>query len=97
MKLILDIPEKWFEDMVREEFIETDELCALIQHSMILDGSYSNATNGDVITTLFSVTETYADESEYLMKVDIPDDFTLESFDLGWWNKKYNRGIGSKI
>ena len=34
MKLIIDIPEKWFNDMVREEFTEVDELCAIIQHGI---------------------------------------------------------------
>ena len=57
----------------------------------------NNATNGDVIKLLFPTAKTWADEDEYCMKIDIPDDFTIECFDLGWWNKKYNGGIGSRI
>lgn len=32
MQIVIDIPEKWFDDMVKEEFTEVDELCAIIQH-----------------------------------------------------------------
>lgn len=32
MQIVIDIPSKWFDDMVREEFTEVDELCAVIQH-----------------------------------------------------------------
>lgn len=32
MQVVIDIPEKWFDDMVREKFAEVDELCAVIQH-----------------------------------------------------------------
>ncbi len=33
LSLVIKIPEKWFDDMVKEEFIDIDELCAVIQHS----------------------------------------------------------------
>lgn len=36
IELVIRIPEKWFDDMVREEFTEVDELCAIIQHSTVL-------------------------------------------------------------
>lgn len=90
MKLILDIPEKWFDDMVREEFTEVDELCALIQHSAVISGDYSNTTNGEAIHLLFPTAETRADEDECCMKVHFPGAFNIENFDLVWWNDKYD-------
>ena len=36
MQIVIDIPEKWFDDMVKEEFCEVDELCAVIQHGIQL-------------------------------------------------------------
>lgn len=32
IELVIKIPQKWFDDMVREEFTDIDELCAVIQH-----------------------------------------------------------------
>lgn len=32
IELVIKIDEKWFDDMVREEFEDVDELCAVIQH-----------------------------------------------------------------
>ena len=37
MKIVIDIPSKWFDDMVREEFTQVDELCAIIQHSTVVN------------------------------------------------------------
>lgn len=31
IELVIKIPEQWFDDMVREEFEDVDELCAVIQ------------------------------------------------------------------
>ena len=36
IELVIKIPEKWFDDMVREEFEDVDELCAVIQHGIPL-------------------------------------------------------------
>lgn len=36
MEIVIKIPEEWFDDMVREEFIEVDELCSVIQHGKLL-------------------------------------------------------------
>ena len=36
MKLMIDIPNEWFDQMVREEFTKVDELCAIIQHSVAI-------------------------------------------------------------
>ena len=36
IELVIKIPKKWFDDMVREEFEDVDELCAVIQHSTLL-------------------------------------------------------------
>ena len=36
LELVIKIPQKWFDDMIREEFIEVDELCAVIQHGILL-------------------------------------------------------------
>ena len=36
MKLMIDIPNEWFNQMVREEFTKVDELCAIIQHSVAI-------------------------------------------------------------
>ena len=36
MQIVIDIPQYWFDDMVREEFCEVDELCAVIQHGIVL-------------------------------------------------------------
>ena len=46
MKLIIDIPEQWRDDMVWENFDKVDELC-----QAILDGDIipDNATNGKEI------------------------------------------------
>lgn len=84
MKLILDIPEKWFDDMVREEFTEVDELCALIQHSAVISGNYSNTTNGEVLNLLFpNITRTgtiLSDKRENVIATNV---------NLYWWNDKY--------
>ena len=40
MKLTIEIPNEWFDQMVREEFTnypsKVDELCAIIQHSVAI-------------------------------------------------------------
>ena len=36
MQVVIDIPSKWFDDMVKEKFTEVDELCAVIQHGTLL-------------------------------------------------------------
>lgn len=36
VELVIKIPEKWFDDMVKEEFTDVDELCAVIQHGTLL-------------------------------------------------------------
>ena len=41
-EIVIKIPDKWFDDMVKEEFTEIDELCALIQHSTILPKWHSD-------------------------------------------------------
>lgn len=35
IELVIKIPQKWFDDMVREEFTDIDELCAVIQHGTL--------------------------------------------------------------
>ena len=47
MQIVIDIPQKWFDDMVREDFIEIDELCAIIQHSPILPKGHGRLIDAD--------------------------------------------------
>ena len=47
MQIVIDIPQKWFDDMVREEFIEVDELCAVIQHGTPLPKGHGRLIDAD--------------------------------------------------
>ena len=49
-----------------------------------------NATNGEIILSLFPTAETWAEEDECCMKVHFPGAFNIECFDLVWWNDKYD-------
>ena len=51
IEIVIKIPEKWFDDMVREEFKikDVDELCAVIQHGTILPKSHGRLKDIDKI------------------------------------------------
>jgi hypothetical protein len=81
MKLIIDIDEQWRDDMVWENFDKVDELCqAIIDGDIIPD----NATNGQVIQTLF--------KPNRVERTD--DDAIVENYDFNkeWWNSPYQKG-----
>jgi hypothetical protein len=81
MKLIIDIDEQWRDDMVWENFDKVDELCqAIIDGDIIPD----NATNGQVIQTLF--------KPNRVERTD--DDVIVENYDFNeeWWNSPYQKG-----
>ena len=82
MRLIIDIPEQWRDDMVWEKFDKVDELC-----QVILDGDIipDNATNGDVIKAMFPNEEIYRHTFGY----DLGDEC---SFNENWWNAPYQKG-----
>lgn len=59
IELVIKIPEKWFNDMVREEFTDIDELCAIIQHGIILPKGHGrlideNDLDGEYVCSLGS-------------------------------------------
>lgn len=49
IELVIKIPRKWFDDMVREEFTEVDELCAVIQHGIILPRGHGRLIGADAV------------------------------------------------
>ena len=49
MQIVIDIPKKWFNDMVREDFTEVNELCAVIQHGTILPKGHERLIDADDI------------------------------------------------
>jgi len=88
MRLIIDIPEQWRDDMVWENFDKVDELC-----QAILDGDIipDNATNGDVIKAMFP--KAYIDESRYETPfIDVMYEGEVKSFSETWWNAPYQKG-----
>ena len=48
-----------------------------------------NATNGDIIKAAFPRAETWIDEVDHCMRFDLPEDETLECFNIDWWNMSY--------
>ena len=48
-EIVIKIPEKWFDDMVREKFTEVDELCAIIQHGTELPKGHGELKDTDKI------------------------------------------------
>jgi len=55
MKIVIDIPSKWFDDMVREEFTEVDELCAVIQHGTPLPKGHGELKDTDALIKLYGL------------------------------------------
>jgi hypothetical protein len=49
MQIVIDIPKKWFNYMVREDFTEVNELCAVIQHGTILPKGHGRLIDADDI------------------------------------------------
>lgn len=47
IELTIKIPQKWFDDIVREKFTEIDELCALIQHGIPLPKGHGKLIDAD--------------------------------------------------
>ena len=53
IELVIKIPQKWFDDMVKEEFIEVDELCAVIQHGTPLPEGHGRIGDIDELHSTF--------------------------------------------
>ena len=73
MKLMIDIPNEWFDQMVREEFTKVDELCAIILHSVATPSNWSQA-DGDLISrqaVIKAVDKHTLDRSEIVLDEDI--------------------------
>ncbi len=49
MEIVIQIPQRWFDDMVREEFSEVDELCAIIQHGTVLPEKHGRLGDLDAL------------------------------------------------
>ena len=95
MKRIIDIPE---EDLDAIKFLKVKGWAS--RHELlILNGTPipDNATNGEVIKTIFP----YGKYSEYFadveMKTEENDTRFKSVFDRDWWDAPYQKGDGNDI
>ena len=95
MKLIIDIPEEAYKLRVTNPVWYDSNMDKAIRNGIVIS---DNATNGDVISTLFpeanfKLTETKMGYSINRSVLYNEDYVGLVDFDLSWWNKPYiNRG-----
>ena len=59
IELVIKLPEKWFDDMVKEEFEDVDELCAVIQHGTPLPKGHGRLID---ISTIQSMAKKKAED-----------------------------------
>ena len=86
MKLVIDIPDKAFENLQRfkDKFLSRPEIA--VKHGTPLP---DNATNGDVIKAIFDVTEVR--QLDCCAFIDTSDDANMRTY-KEWWNAKYKKG-----
>lgn len=65
IKLVIKIPEKWFYDMVREEFKDVDELCAVIQHGTLLPTEHGRLIDADALYREIETEGWFDSDDEY--------------------------------
>ena len=49
LEIVIKIPKKWSQNMVREKFAEVDELCAVIQHGTILPENHGRIVDANTV------------------------------------------------
>ena len=50
MQIVIDIPEEWYYDMVKEEFTKVDELCGAVQLGIVLPKGHGTLKDTDKLT-----------------------------------------------
>ena len=82
MKLIIDIPEKMYH-MINAGFYDYGDMNVIIQNGTPIP---DNATNGDIIKTLYP-------NREFINKGDVywyPLDYLFHEFSPSWWDSPYD-------
>ena len=92
MQIVIDIPEEIYENINNhsgmayavEDYLHEVEW-AIKKGTSLPD----NATNGDVIKTLFPFVTKHISHSENNIYIDAPIQATVLAFDRYWWNAPY--------
>jgi len=92
MKLIIDIPEEVYKQMISRDIYKS--IHEQLSYKAIQEGTPipDNATNGDVIKAMFP----YGKYNEYFADVEMrteENDTRFKSvFDRDWWDEPYQKG-----
>lgn len=90
MKLIIDIQEDWEKQIeLSDDAFARDFLCYTLHNGIPIS---DNATNGDVIKTLFSNIKWWANEDNEVFTDHKTINSNRVAINATWWNAPYQKG-----